>query len=124
MNRKIYTIKDHLLGKDPATVSLYKRFVELVEACGPFEYIVGKDGIAFKGQQRNFAVAKPKTHSLNGVLVLQRRLQDPRVRTAQLYTKRLFGNQFHVTDPDQLDEEFANWVCEAYQVAQGQQLAS
>lgn len=41
-------------------VSLYERFVQLVEAYGPFEYVVGKDGIAFKGQRRNFDVAKPK----------------------------------------------------------------
>jgi hypothetical protein len=42
-------IEDHLLDKDPGIVSLYERFVKLVEDCGSFEYVVGKDGIAFKG---------------------------------------------------------------------------
>jgi hypothetical protein len=122
MNRKRFTIKDHLRDKDAVIVELYERFVQLMEACGPFEYVVGKDGIAFKGEQRNFAVAKPRARSLDGVLVLQQRLQDPRVRTAQIYTKKLFGNQFRVTEPAQLDEEFANWIQEAYQVGQGQHL--
>ena len=87
MNRKQFRVEDHLLGKEALIRALYERFVELVEGCGAFEYVVGKDGIAFKGAWRNFAVAKPKVHSLDGVLVLQRRLQDPRIRTAQIYTK-------------------------------------
>jgi Domain of unknown function (DUF5655) len=122
MDPKAYTTKDHLLGKDPLIVTLYERFVELVEACGPFEYIVGKDGIAFKGQRRNFAVAKPRSHWLDGVLVLQRPLQGPRIRGAQSYTKRLLGNRFRVTQPDQLDDEFATWIREAYQAGKGNML--
>lgn len=122
MNPKMYTVRDHLLGKDLAVVSLYEHFVKLVQACGPFEYVVGKDGIAFKGQRRNFAVAKPKSRWLDGVLVLSRRLRDPRIRAAQPYTKRLFGNHFRGTKPGQLDDEFANWVREAYQVGEGQHL--
>lgn len=122
MKRKQVTVKDHLLGKDAVILSLYERFVQLVEACGQFEYVVGTDGIAFKGERRNFAVARPKACSLDGVLVLERRLEDPRVRTAQVYTKKLFGNHFRVTQPDQLDKEFADWINEAYQVGQGKHL--
>jgi Domain of unknown function (DUF5655) len=122
MNGKRFTIKDHLLGKDTVIIALYERFVELIIACGPFEYVVGKDGIAFRGERRNFAVAKPKARSLDGVLVLQRRLQDSRIRTVQTYTKKLFGNQFRVTHVDQINEEFADWIREAYQVGQGQHL--
>jgi Domain of unknown function (DUF5655) len=122
MNRRQFTVDDHLLGKDALIRSLYERFVELVEACGSFEYVVGKDGIAFKGTRHNFAVAKPKARSLDEVLVLQRRLQDPRIRAAQIYTKQLFGNQFRLTQEDQLDQEFAGWIQEAYQVGQGKHL--
>jgi hypothetical protein len=91
-----------------------------VEACGIFEYVVGKDGIAFKGHRRNFAVAKPKARSLDGVLVLPRRLKDPRIHAVESYTKQLFGNRFRVTEPAQLSQEFADGVHEAYQVGQGQ----
>jgi hypothetical protein len=122
MSRDTYSIKDHLSGKDGAIVSLYERFVQLVEAYGPFEYVVGKDGIAFKGQRRNFAVAKPKARSLDGVLVLPRRLQDSRIHGVEPYTKKLFGNRFRVIGLDQLDEEFGAWVYEAYRVGQGQHL--
>jgi hypothetical protein len=37
MSRKQFTIQDHFLGKDAGIHSLYERFVQLVEACGPFE---------------------------------------------------------------------------------------
>ena len=47
MNRKQFTVEDHLLGKDALIRSLHQRFVELVEACGAFEYVVGKGVIAF-----------------------------------------------------------------------------
>jgi Domain of unknown function (DUF5655) len=119
MIEKTYTIKNHLFGKDMIIVDLYERFAKLVEACGPFEYVISKDGIAFKGQRRNFAVAKPKNHWLDGVLILQRPLEDSRIRVSQRYTKRLFGNQFRVTKPDQLDDEFTSWIREAYQVGEG-----
>lgn len=122
MNRRQFTVIDHLRDKDSDIVSLYERFVQLVEGCGPFNYVVGKDGIAFKGERRNFAVAKPRARSLDGVLVLERRIEEPRIRTAQIYTKKLFGNQFRVTQLDQLDEEFAGWIKEAYEVGQGKHL--
>jgi hypothetical protein len=35
-----WTVEDHLRDKPPAVVALYRRFVELVQACGPFEYAV------------------------------------------------------------------------------------
>jgi len=107
MSTKRYTVKDHLSGKSAAIVSLYERFVQLVEACGKFESVVGKDGISFKGQRHNFAVAKTKAHSLDGVLVLPRRLRDLCIHASDVYTKQLFGNRFRIMEPGQLNQEFA-----------------
>jgi len=114
-----WTVQDHLRGKPPAVVALYQRFVELVEACGPFDYSVSKTAITFKGSRRGFAGAKPTSGSLDGYLDLQRRVEDPRIRTASPYTKRLFVHQFRVTAADQLDDEFAGWLREAYEIGQG-----
>ena len=119
-----WTVEDHLHGKPDAVVALYQRFVALVQACGPFEYAVSKTAITFKGSRRGFAGAKPKAHSLDGYLDLQRRVEDPRIRRASPYTKRLVVHQFRISAPEQLDEEFAGWVREAYQVGQGGHLAS
>jgi Domain of unknown function (DUF5655) len=114
-----WTVEDHLRDKPPAVVALYRRFVELVEACGPFDYAVSKTAITFKGSRRGFAGAKPRQQTLDGYLDLQRLVEDPRIRSAGPYTKRLFVHQFRISAPEQLDEEFAGWVREAYQVGQG-----
>jgi len=55
-----WTVEDHLRDKPAAVVALYQRFVELVQACGPFEYAVSKTAIGFKGSRRGFAGAKPQ----------------------------------------------------------------
>jgi hypothetical protein len=119
-----WTVAAHLRGCDPAVVRLYERFVELVRACGAFEVAVSKTAISFKGTRRGFAGAKPKRRWLDGYLDLQRQLTDPRIRSASPYTKRLFVHQFRVTALDQLDEDFAGWVREAYAVGQGLHLES
>ena len=92
-----WTVEDHLRDKPPAIVALYQRFVELVQACGPFDYAVSKTAITFKGSRRGFAGAKPKANSLDGYLDLQRRLEDPRIRRASPYTKRLVVHQFRIS---------------------------
>jgi uncharacterized protein DUF5655 len=90
MSRREWTVDDHLRGRDPAVIRLYERFVELVEACGPYEVSVAKTAITFKGSRRGFAGAKPKNQWLDGYLDLRRQLKDSRIRGASPYTKRLF----------------------------------
>ncbi len=119
MTAKTWTVEDHLEGKPASVVELYNRFVELMEACGPVVVSVSKTAITFKGSRRGFAGAKPMSRSLDGYLDLQRRVNDPRIRRADPYTKRLFVHHFRVTKPDDLDEEFAGWVREAYVVGTG-----
>jgi hypothetical protein len=120
---KSWTVDDHLAGKDSDVVDLYHQFVRLIEACGPFEYAVAKTAISFKGTRRGFAGAVLARHSLDGHLDLQRRIEaDPRIRRSAPYTKRLFVHHFRVTTPEQLDEEFAGWLREAYAVGQGAHL--
>lgn len=119
MAEEDWTVEDHLRDKPPGCVELYRRFVELVEACGPFTYAVAKTTITFKGSRRGFAGARPTTAGLAGYLDLQRTVEDPRIRRAVPYTTRLFVHQFRVTAAEQLDDEFAGWVREAYDVGQG-----
>jgi hypothetical protein len=124
MERTEWTVADHLRGKPPACVALYQRFVELVEACGPFGYAVAKTTITFKGSRRGFAGARPTTRGLAGYLDLQRVVADPRILSAAPYTKRLFVHQFRIGTLEQMDDEFAGWVREAYDVGRGGHLAS
>lgn len=117
-----WSVEGHLVGKPDEVVDLYRRFIALVEACGPFTYSVTKTAITLKGERRGFAGAKPKARSLDGYLDLQRQVADERIRSASPYTQRLFVHQFRIVDPLQLDSEFAEWIGEAYAVGEGAHL--
>jgi hypothetical protein len=114
-----WTVEMHFAGKPQMVRDLYERFIGLVAACGPFDYRVTKTAITLKGERRGFAGAIPKPQSLDGYLDLQRRISDPRIRRSDPYTKRLFVHHFRVTHLDELDEDFATWIHEAYDVGAG-----
>lgn len=114
-----WTVEDHLAGQPAGSVALYRRFVDMVEECGPFAYSVTKGIITFKGSRRGFAGARPTPRGLSVYLDLQRVIEDRRIISVAPYTKRLFVHQIRLTAPDDLDEEFRGWVREAYAVGQG-----
>jgi hypothetical protein len=117
-----WSVERHLEGKPEKVVDLYRRFIALVEACGPFSYSVAKTAITLKGARRGFAGAKPNERWLDGYLDLQRQVADERIRRASPYTKRLWVHQFRILEPEQLDATFAEWVGEAYAVGAGAHL--
>ena len=119
-----WTVERHLNDKPDDVVALYDRFIELVEAFGPFTYAVAKTAITLKGRRRGFAGLKPRKGSLDGYLDLERQIEDPRIRRSGPYTKRLFVHQFRIVALAELDAEFAGWIREAYAVGAGAHLDS
>jgi hypothetical protein len=59
-------------GRGDRPRALYRRFIDLVTACGPFSYSVATTAIRPKGTRRGFAGAEPTACSLDGYLDLQR----------------------------------------------------
>jgi Domain of unknown function (DUF5655) len=119
-----WTVERHLRDKPEQVVALYNRFIKLAEACGPFSYSVAKSAITLKGSRRGFAGLTPRQTSLTGYLDLQRRVVDPRIQRSSPYTKRLFVHHFRVVATEELDDQFAAWLGEAYAVGQGNHLAA
>ncbi|MDT4974511.1 MAG: hypothetical protein QOG98_269 [Pseudonocardiales bacterium] len=122
MTERLWTVEDHLADQPASSIALYERFVELVSACGSFSYAVSKTSITFKGARRGFAGARPYRLGLRGYLDLQRTVEDRRILSAARYTNRLFVHHYRVTEPAELDDEFAGWVREAYAVGNGEHL--
>ncbi len=119
-----WTVEDHLRDQPEASVELYRDFVRLVQACGPFGYTVARTTITFKGSRRGFAGARPTARGLAGHLDLQRTVEDPRIRSVAPYTTRLYVHQFRIGTAAELDAEFAGWVREAYAVGAGEHLTA
>jgi hypothetical protein len=86
--------------------------------------LVAKSAITLKGARRGFAGARPGNRALSGYLDLQRRVDDPRITRSSPYTGRLYVHQFRISAPGELDDEFADWIHEAYQVGNGAHLGA
>jgi hypothetical protein len=54
---------------------------------------------------------------------MQRQVDDPRITRSAPYTRRLYVHHFRIHSPDQLDQQFASWLREAYQGGAGAHLA-
>lgn len=119
-----WSVDDHLHGKPAASVALYRQFAALVQACGPFSYAVSKTTITFKGSRRGFAGARPTAGGVTCYLDLQRVVEDQRITSVAPYTKRLFVHHLRLSRPEELDDELAGWVREAYAVGQGAHLST
>jgi len=118
----VWTVERHLQGKRPEVIALYHRFTELARACGPFTCAVSKSAITLKGTRRGFAGAVLGERALRGYLDLPRLVQDARITRSAPYTKRLYVHHFRIDRPGQLDNQFAGWLGEAYQVGVGAHL--
>lgn len=112
-----YTLTEHLAGKSPAVIALYRRFARMVRTCGP----VTKTRIAFQVRM-SFAAVTLQKRWLDGHVVLARRLEDRRFRAIQTISPKNHVHQFRIETPDQVDEQVGQWLREAYAVGEQRHL--
>jgi uncharacterized protein DUF5655 len=124
MNAPEVPIETHLDAAPPKVLSLFERFREFIDSCGPTTLRVTKTAITVKGVRRGFAGARLHAGWLGGYLDLQREAAHPTIRSVTPYTKHLYVHHFCVTDADQMDEDFAGLVAEAYAVGAGEHVLS
>lgn len=70
----------------------------------------------------SFAAFMPRRSWLNGHLVLARRIDSPRFGKVEVYSPRNVLHAFRLNSPDQVDDEFASWLIEAYRVGEQRHL--
>ena len=116
----VWTIERHLEAGSSEGRALFECFVAIVAACGEYTTSVAKTTITFKGPRRGFAGARPVGDRLQGYFDVNYRVDDPRVRSVAAYQKDLLVHHFRVDSAEQLDQEFARWIADAYdQVGRG-----
>jgi Domain of unknown function (DUF5655) len=112
-------LDDHLAGRSPEVVALFERFRELVERCGPVE--PEKTRIAFHVRM-SFAAVMLRRAWLDGHVVLARRYEHPRFRRIESFSPRNHLHQFRISSLEELDDEVAAWIAEAYRVGEQRHL--
>ena len=111
----------HLAGKDPEVVAVFRRLVELAERNGPVTVLAEKTRIAFQVRM-SFAAFTLRRASVDGHVVLARRLASPRFRKVESFSPRNHLHRFRLERLDEVDDEVAAWLAEAYRVGEQRHL--
>jgi hypothetical protein len=112
----------HLEGKDPEVVAIFRRLVELAGRNGPVTVLAEKTRIAFQVRM-SFAAFTLRRGWVDGHVVLARRLESPRFRRVETFSPRNHLHQFRLKRLEEVDEEVAGWLAEAYRVGEQRHLA-
>jgi hypothetical protein len=114
-------LETHFAGKAASVRTTFDRIVEVVAGLGPVTVMPEKTRIALHVRM-SFAAFMPRVRWLDGHLVLARRIDSPRFRKVDTYSPRNILHAFRLTEPAQVDDEFAGWLAEAYSVGQQRHL--
>jgi hypothetical protein len=107
----------HFAGKAPVVRATFDRLLVLVQALGPVSVLPEKTRIALHVRM-SFAALMPRRRWLDGHLVLARAVDSARWRLVQTYSPRNVLHAFRLASPEEIDDEFAGWLAEAYEVGE------
>jgi hypothetical protein len=114
-----YTLREHLAGKSPSAIALFREFAKMVKRCGPVRVVAEKTRIAFQVRM-SFAAVSLRRDRIVGHVVLARRLENPRFTKVETISPRNHVHCFCFRTREEVDREVLGWLHEAYRV--GQQL--
>jgi uncharacterized protein DUF5655 len=106
-------VSDHFIGKSPNVRSIYDRLLELLEQFGPISEEPKKTSIHLVNATALAGVATRKD-SLILTLKSDRKLDSPRIFRSEQTSARRFHHEIKLNSPDEVDEELAGWLREAY----------
>ena len=101
---------------------MFDAVVVAIRAIGPVRVLPEKTRIAFQVRM-SFAQVTPRQKWLDGHVVLARRYEHPRFRRIESFSPRNHLHQFRISSLDELDDEVAAWIAEAYRVGEQRHLA-
>jgi hypothetical protein len=110
-----YSVEKFLAGKSAGAVALYERFSALVHECGQVKLAPAKTRIGFQVRMIFAAVNNLNDSGLEAHVVLTRRLSNRRFKRIETMSTKCYVHHFKVETPGDLDQEVAEWLCEAYQ---------
>jgi Domain of unknown function (DUF5655) len=111
----------HLAGRDPEVVAIFRRLVELAERNGPVTVLAERTRIAFQVRM-SFAAFILRRRWVDGHVVLDRRLDHPRFRRVETFSPGNHLHQFRLERLEEVDDEVAAWLAEAYRVGEQRHL--
>ena len=117
----LYTLESHFKGKSPRIRQMFDVVLEAMNNIGPVVVLPEKTRIAFHVRM-SFAQVTPRQNWLDGHLVLPRRHDNLRFRSIQTFSPRCHVHNFRLMRPTDVDQEFREWLAEAYAVGEQKHL--
>ena len=108
-------LRRHLEGKPEAVVRAFDRFRLEVLRCGPVTMVPERTRVAFHTRM-SFAALMPRTRYLRGHLVLPATVRSKRFDTTERVGRRTVVHVFRLGGPEEIDEQFSDWIARAYLV--------
>ena len=118
-----HSLAHHFAGKPKEIRALFDAVVAAVRRIGPVRVLPEKTRIAFHIRM-SFAQITPRRQWLDGHVVLARRLESPRFRKIETFSPRNHLHAFRLRDMSDIDDEFRQWLAEAYRVGEQRHLTS
>jgi hypothetical protein len=101
-------------------LAVLARVTEMIEEIGPATQRVSRTQISYRRRRGFVYLWDPgrwlRNSDVNIVvsLALEHRIESPRWKEVVHQTTKLWMHHLEVTDVDELDDEFAGWLAEAY----------
>jgi hypothetical protein len=111
-----HALRAFLERRPPNAVALYRRFAQLVRECGPVVIIPTKMRIGFQSQVMFASVDRLTAEGMQVHVVLPRVLAHPRFDKIRSVSPVTHAHYFRIRSAEELDEEVAAWLKEAYSV--------
>lgn len=106
---------------EPEVRALYRRFVEILEDCGPVVVIPQKTRVAFQVRMR-FAAVTPGKSSLKGHFVLAAPQKAACFEKVESLSRRNHLHVFRITSMNDFTGDFVRWAREAYKFGKREHL--
>ncbi len=106
------------MGKSANVRAIFDKLRRIAERNGPITVLPEKTRIAFQVRM-SFAAFVIRRNSVDGHVVLARRLHNKRFRRIETFSPR---NHLHAFRFESVDAEVSAWLVEAYQVGQQRHL--
>ena len=101
--------------------AIFDKLLSVARQNGPVTVLPEKTRIAFQVRM-SFAAFVIRRNWVEGHVVLARRLAHPRFRRIETFSPRNHLHAFRFEAVDEVDDEVAAWLAEAYRVGQQRHL--
>jgi hypothetical protein len=116
-----YTLASHFEGKPANVRAIFDKLRRLAELNGPVTVLPEKTRIAFQVRM-SFAAFVIRRNWIDGHVVLARRLEHARFRRIETFSPRNHLHAFRFERAEEVDDEVAAWLAEAYLVGEQRHL--